>query len=62
MIESYDSRMAQEFYRKINLLEALRPDDFPLSLENYMMVNERSVTRQLNQDFEGTLNAVTKRL
>ena len=56
------AEMAQEFYRKINFVEALRPDDFPQVLKMSMMVNEQvavQATRQLNQDFEGTLNAVT---
>ena len=56
------AEMAQEFYRKINFVEALRPDDFPQVLKMSMTVNEQvavQATRQLNQDFEGTLNAVT---
>ena len=56
------AEMAQEFYQKINFVEALRPDDFPQVLKMSMVVNEQvavQATRQLNQDFEGTLNAVT---
>jgi len=56
------AEMAREFYRKINFVEALRPDDFPQVLKMSMTVNEQvavQATRQLNQDFEGTLNAVT---
>ena len=56
------AEMAQEFYRKINFVETLRPDDFPQVLKMSMVVNEQAAvqaTRQLNQDFEGTLNAVT---
>ena len=56
------AEMAQEFYRKINFVEALRPDDFPQVLKMSMMVNEQvavQATRQLNQDFADTLNAVT---
>mgnify|MGYP000947602430 FL=1 len=56
------AEMAREFYRKINFVETLRPDDFPQVLKMSMVVNEQAAvqaTRQLNQDFEGTLNAVT---
>ena len=56
------AEMAQEFYRKINFVEALRPDDFPQVLKMSMVVNEQvavQATRQLNQDFADTLNAVT---
>lgn len=56
------AEMAQEFYQKINFVEALRPDDFPQVLKMSMVVNEQvavQVIRQLNQDFEGTLNVVT---
>ena len=56
------AEMAQEFYRKINFVETLRPDDFPQVLKMSMVVNEQvavQATRQLNQDFADTLNAVT---
>lgn len=56
------AEMAQEFYQKINFVEALRPDDFPQVLKMSMVVNEQAAvqaTRQLNQDFADTLNAVT---
>ncbi len=56
------AEMAQEFYQKINFVEALRPDDFPQVLKMSMVVNEQvavQATRQLNQDFADTLNAVT---
>ena len=56
------AEMAQEFYRKINFVETLRPDDFPQVLKMSMVVNEQAAvqaTRQLNQDFADTLNAVT---
>lgn len=56
------AEMAQEFYQKINFVEALRPDDFPQVLKMSMVVNEQvavQAIRQLNQDFADTLNAVT---
>ncbi|MCW0997863.1 Cof-type HAD-IIB family hydrolase [Streptococcus anginosus] len=56
------AEMAQEFYQKINFVEALRPDDFPQVLKMSMVVNEQAAVqaiRQLNQDFADTLNAVT---
>ena len=56
------AEMAQEFYRKINFVETLRPDDFPQVLKMSMVVNEQvavQAIRQLNQDFADTLNAVT---
>ncbi|MBZ2156556.1 Cof-type HAD-IIB family hydrolase [Streptococcus anginosus] len=56
------AEMAQEFYQKINFVETLRPDDFPQVLKMSMVVNEQAAvqaTRQLNQDFADTLNAVT---
>ena len=56
------AEMAQEFYQKINFVETLHPDDFPQVLKMSMVVNEQvavQATRQLNQDFADTLNAVT---
>ena len=55
------AEMAREFYRKINFVEALRPDDFPQVLKMSMMVEEAAAAehaRLINQYFAGRLSAV----